>query len=118
MGIFTDVRARLEMEQRLRRATEDLERSRDLEMVAELAGATAHELNQPLMSMLAYAEMLERNKERDPAELKALETIVSEAERMAEIIRRLSQVTRYKTKEYVDGTLIVDLEQSSDVWED
>jgi PAS domain S-box-containing protein len=118
VGIFTDVRARLEMEQRLRRVTQDLERRRDLEMVAELAGATAHELNQPLMSMLAYAEMLERNTDRDPAERKALETIVSEAERMAEIVRRLSHVTRYKTKEYVDGTVIVDLEQSSDVWED
>ncbi len=43
----------------------------------------------------------------------SVKTILSESERMAEIVRKLGQITRYETKHYVGVTHIVDLDASS-----
>lgn len=85
-----------------------------LAVVAEVAGAAAHELNQPLTSVMGYAELLERRVPPDDAlALKASRTIRREAERMADIVRRIGQLTRYETRPYVGGARIVDLDASS-----
>ncbi len=60
VGILTDLRDRVQLERKLSDATLRLERSeRSAEMIA-LAGTAAHELNQPLTSVLGYAELLKR----------------------------------------------------------
>lgn len=82
-------------------------------LIAELAGAAAHELNQPLTAVMGYAELLE--KRVDPADpiLLPLRRLREEAERMASIVRRIAGITRYETMDYVAGARIVDLERSS-----
>ena len=52
-GIFTDLRERVRVEQQLAQAQEQLAMSEKQSLLAELAGATAHELNQPLTSVMA-----------------------------------------------------------------
>ena len=47
VGIFTDLRERMRMEQKLHDAQEQLLAQERQAIVAELAGAAAHELNQP-----------------------------------------------------------------------
>jgi hypothetical protein len=42
-----------------------------------------------------------------------VETILKEADRMAEIVRKIGRITHYETKTYVGGTQILDLEKSS-----
>jgi PAS domain S-box-containing protein len=112
VGIFTDIRERLAMEARLSQAQDEL-RSRERQaVVAELAGAAAHELNQPLTSVIGYAELL-RRKIQDPTLCRGLDVIIAESERMAEIVRKVGRITRYETKNYVGGTKIVDLEKAS-----
>lgn len=112
VGIFTDIRERLAMEARLHQAQDEL-RSRERQaLVAELAGAAAHELNQPLTSVIGYAELLRRRLE-DPATRRGLDVIIAESERMAEIVRKVGRITHYETKSYVGSTKIVDLERSS-----
>ena len=112
VGIFTDIRERLAMEARLNQAQDEL-RSRERQaLVAELAGAAAHELNQPLTSVIGYAELLRRRLE-DPATRRGLDIIITESERMAEIVRKVGRITHYETKSYVGSTKIVDLERSS-----
>ena len=60
VGILSDLRDRVQLERKLSDATLRLERSeRSAEMIA-LAGTAAHELNQPLTSVLGYAELLKR----------------------------------------------------------
>jgi signal transduction histidine kinase len=102
-------------------------------MIAELAGAAAHELNQPLTSVLGYAELIRRRLQRaepkaersssppssrqsgeiDPLQ-NAANVIVTEAERMAEIVRKIGKITRYETKSYVGAAKILDLDRSSE----
>ncbi|MEZ4225194.1 MAG: PAS domain S-box protein [Polyangiaceae bacterium] len=113
VGIFTDIRERLRMEQRLTRAQEELRSREKQAIVAELAGAAAHELNQPLTSVIGYAELLRRNLDADTPMFNAAGVIISEAERMAEIVRKVGKITKYETKSYVGGAKILDLEKAS-----
>lgn len=114
LGIFTDIRDKLAMERRLALAQRELREHEKATAVAALGGAAAHELNQPLTSIMGYAEVLSRALMADPVLGRATQVIQSEAERMAEIIRKVGAVTRVETKEYVGGAQIIDLELSSD----
>lgn len=114
VGIFTDVRERLRMESRLARTQEELRVRERQAIVAELAGAAAHELNQPLTSVIGYAELLRRQLKDEPSLTNAAHVIISEAERMAEIVRKVGKITRYETKSYVGDQKILDLERASD----
>jgi PAS domain S-box-containing protein len=113
VGIFSDLRERIRIEQRLLKAQEKLEVSEKLAVVAQLAGAAAHELNQPLTSIMAYSEFLDRETDPDSPHKRAISTIASEAERMAEIVRKIGRITRFETKEYVGSASILDLDRSA-----
>jgi PAS domain S-box-containing protein len=77
--------------------------------MAQLAGATAHELNQPLTSILASLAMLRRLITGDGREHRIIDTMEQESERMAAIIRRMTKITNYTTTPYVGGAKIIDL---------
>jgi signal transduction histidine kinase len=114
VGIFTDLRQQIRIEERLEQAVESLERTQRQAVVAELAGAAAHELKQPLTSLLGYAELLRRGPPQDPERYeRAVETIYREARRVADIVRRIGRITNYKTKDYVGGARIVDLDEAA-----
>jgi PAS domain S-box-containing protein len=113
VGIFTDLREKMRMEQRLQQAQEQLLSQERQAIVAELAGAAAHELNQPLTSVMAYAELLKRRLGPETAAYSAAEVIFNEAERMAEIVRKIGKITKYETKSYVGRARILDLDRSA-----
>jgi signal transduction histidine kinase len=113
VGIFTDLRERIRMERRLAQAQEQILAQERQAIVAELAGAAAHELNQPLTSVMGYAELLKRRLQPDTAPYSAAEIIFNEAERMAEIVRKIGKITRYETKSYVGRARILDLDRSA-----
>jgi len=56
--------------------------------------AIAHELNQPLTSIMGYAEMLKRRLADGSPERRFADTIHSESERLSVIIRRLGRLAR------------------------
>jgi C4-dicarboxylate-specific signal transduction histidine kinase len=81
----------------------------------EVAGAAAHELNQPLTSVMTSVAMMRRLLAgTDDPPTKIMETVEREAERMASIIRRLSKLTEYTTKTYVGSSRIIDLDRVAD----
>ncbi len=113
LGIFTDIREKLAMESRLAQAQKELRQHERTAAIVELAGAAAHELNQPLTSVMGYAEYLKRALSADPQLDRAVSVIQSETERMAEIVRKVGRVTHYETKAYVGEAKIVDLDRAS-----
>lgn len=113
VGIFTDIRAQMAMESQLEEARRQLQNRERQDAIAEVAGAAAHELNQPLTSVMGYAEYLRRAVAEDENLARAADVILTETERMADIVRQVGRITRYETKPYVGGTKIVDLERSS-----
>lgn len=113
VGVFTDLREKLRIEQRLSEAQQKLASSERQALIAELAGTAAHELNQPLTSIIAYAELLLRKStEADPAH-RAATVIASEGHRMADIVRKIGKITRYETKSYVGSQKILDLDRAT-----
>jgi PAS domain S-box-containing protein len=114
VGLFTDLRERLQMQERLAAAQQELRAREKQALIAELAGAAAHELNQPLTSVMGYAELLKRRLDRDTPAYSAAHVIVNEAERMAEIVRKIGKITKYETKTYVGAAKILDLDKASE----
>jgi PAS domain S-box-containing protein len=117
VGILTDLRERIRMEQRLLQAQQKLQLSERQAMIAELAGAAAHELNQPLTSIMGYAELIQRQAKGlggpPPPHLRAVGIILAEAERMAGIVKKIGRITKYETTDYVGGARIVDISRST-----
>ncbi|MFN7952575.1 MAG: diguanylate cyclase [bacterium] len=83
------------------------------EAVIELAGAAAHEMNQPLTGILGRAALLDRRLEPDHPGRRDLEIIREQAERLGRCVARLARVSSYDTTEYLGARRILDLEQSS-----
>jgi PAS domain S-box-containing protein len=118
VGILTDLRERIRMEQRLLDAQQKLQLSEKQALVAELAGAAAHELNQPLTSIIGYAQLIQRQSapkadDAAPPHLRAVGIILSEAERMAGIVKKIGKITRYETTDYVGSARIMDLDRAA-----
>lgn len=113
VGIFTDLREKMRMEQKLQHAQEQIIAQERQAAIAELAGAAAHELNQPLTSVLNYATLLKRLLDKTSSAWGAAEVIEAEAERMAEIVRKIGKITKYETKSYVGKQKILDLDKAS-----
>lgn len=84
-----------------------------LQAVLETTGAICHELNQPMMALSGYTELLMRDLDpSDPAYPKIVK-IRSQVERMGAITQKLMGITRYETRDYAKGTRIVDIDKSS-----
>ncbi len=113
VGVFTDLRDKLQLERKLSDAETRLEESERNAVIVALAGTAAHELNQPLTSVMGYAELLKRKLKEDDFSFRPVDIIYREAERMAEIVRKIGKITRYETKSYIGQAKILDLDKAS-----
>jgi PAS domain S-box-containing protein len=113
VGVFRDLREELRRESELRKTRERLEEAEKAAVLSELAGAAAHELNQPLTSVLGFSELLFRRTREHEKGREELAAILREAERMAQIVKKIGRITRYETTAYVGKTRIVDLDRAS-----
>jgi len=113
VGIFSDLRDRIRIEQKLLQAQQKLQLTEKQALVAELAGAAAHELNQPLTSIIGYAQLVQRQSQPGDGHLRGVGVILREAERMADIVKKIGRITRYETTAYVGSAQILDLDRST-----
>ncbi|MGE0546716.1 MAG: PAS domain S-box protein [Kofleriaceae bacterium] len=113
VGILADLRERIRMEQRLLDAQQKLQLTEKQAVVAELAGAAAHELNQPLTSIMGYAQLIQRQSEPEAAHLRAVGVILNEAERIASIVKKIGKITKYETIDYVGTARMLDLNRAA-----
>ena len=91
-------------------ATKDLLADREKQLVAaQVAGAAAHELGQPLTSVLLNCDILTRVDATSISFAKSLNTIIEQCQRMRQILSSLSRINGYKTKPYVGDMQILDI---------
>ena len=97
-GVLTDVTARKQAELEVQQQRQLLTHLTRVATLGELSGALAHELNQPLTSILSNAQAALRLLERgavDAAELRdILRDIADEDRRAGDVIRRLRALLR------------------------
>jgi PAS domain S-box-containing protein len=79
--------------------------------VLEMAGAVCHELNQPMTVVSVNTEIISENMDKDQLREKLL-VIKDEIRKMSKITRKLMHITRYETREYLNGHIILDIDKS------
>ena len=98
----------------LEKAEEVLRETERLRVLAETAGATAHEINQPLQVILGNAQILQLELGPDSSQFQSLSDIIESGKRVSEIVKKMQSVRQYTTKSYTQGTKIVDFDRSSE----
>jgi PAS domain S-box-containing protein len=93
------------------RAEDDRIRRERMEGVLELAGAVCHELNQPMTVASINSEIMNEKMDRSALNDK-LNKIKKELKKMGHITRKLMHITRYETREYLDGRKILDIDKA------
>ncbi len=79
------------------------------QVAMELAGTTAHELNQPLTTLTLSLDVLKK-KIKDEDLKKYLEKIESSVNKISTIVKKLSKITKYETKTYFGNGKIISLD--------
>ncbi|MCJ7771764.1 MAG: transcriptional regulatory, partial [Desulfobacterales bacterium] len=80
----------------------------------EMAGAVCHELNQPMQTISGYTETLLKDLSKTDTAFDRLEKVMEEITRMGTITKKLMRITKYETKDYLQGIKIVDIDKASD----
>lgn len=100
----------------LRVANDELRRAQGLLIeqerqlaVGQLAGTAAHQLGQPLSSILLNCFLIDQLPKSDARFTTALAAIKGDAKRMAEMIEQLRTVKASAREEYIQGTEILSL---------
>ncbi len=109
VAVVQDTRESADLEARLHRATDQLIASEKRSATMEVAGAAAHNLNQPLTSIMGSVELLASRRDLPPDARRRINQVYDQLERMAHAVQELSQIRRYRTTTYVGDTQILDL---------
>ncbi len=114
LSVIRDIDDLKKAEVHLRKMEEDRKHKERLQIILETAGAVCHELNQPLMAISGYSELiLMMISKDDPVYDKNLK-ILEQINRMGEITGKLMGITKYRTKSFGRGRTIIDIEKASE----
>jgi signal transduction histidine kinase len=102
----------LSMKKRRQLEEERLQRER-LEGVIEMAGAACHELAQPLQSLSGYSHLLLTDLSEDNPLFGQIKKIQGMVNQLGQITKKIMHITRYETKEYIEGYKIIDIDKAS-----
>jgi two-component system NtrC family sensor kinase len=94
VGIFTDLRPRLDMERKFQETHLQLISSEKLASLGKLAAGIAHEINNPLGGILIYSSLMMEDLAEDDPKRQDLSRIVQEAGRCKEIVKSLLEFAR------------------------
>ena len=106
IGILRDISGR-------KQAEEDRIKKEKLVGVLEMAGAICHELNQPLHVIGGYSELLQLKMDKNDQLYSKLKIITEQVAKLGAITAKLSKITTYKTRKYVGGKKIIDIDKSA-----
>lgn len=96
-GIVQDITERKQAEERRKQLEQQLLQAQKIESIGRLAGGMAHDINNMLMPILGYAEIISmRMPEQDPGR-DDLEQIIGAANRVRDMTRQLLAFARKQT---------------------
>jgi PAS domain S-box-containing protein len=96
----------------LKEAEAAARQSERLQGALELAGAVCHDLNQPLMAITGYAELILLECPDGAPHAPLLNKMVDQVAKVGAITKKLMRVTRYETKTYLNQQ-IIDIDKAS-----
>lgn len=106
LGIARDITRRLEAEEEI------LQREK-LQTMIEMATAVCHEMNQPMQVVSGYSGLLLAGMTEDDPRYEDIKEISRQVGKMAVITTNLQNITTYKTRTYIKGRNMVDIDESS-----
>jgi PAS domain S-box-containing protein len=89
-----------------------------LKALLQMAGATAHEMNQPLMALQGNIELLQHANSTPEQNTTHIRRISEAGSRLAGIVRRIQTLRHDRVRPYPGGLTILDLDREADDSED
>jgi two-component system NtrC family sensor kinase len=110
VGIFVDLRERLDMEEKLRQTQEQLLQSEKLAAMGRLTSQIAHELNNPLYGIMNTLELLKTEISPESKRRKILEMALSETVRLSDLLKKMLSFSKpdEEEKQPTDINVILD----------
>ncbi len=110
VGIFVDLKDRLDMEHKLREAQEKLLQSEKLAAMGRLTSQIAHELNNPLYGIMNTLELLKTEISPQSKRRKILDMALSETVRLTELLQKMLRFSKpdEEEKQPTDVNTILD----------
>jgi signal transduction histidine kinase/BarA-like signal transduction histidine kinase len=108
-ALVRDVSERKKLDDETRDIYHQLLQAEKMAALGQTISGVAHELNNPLATILSWAERLTEKQTLEPAVRRGLETILSESERAARIVRNLLTFARkrHTTRAMVDVNQVI-----------
>jgi two-component system cell cycle sensor histidine kinase/response regulator CckA len=108
-ALVRDVSERKKLDDETRDIYHQLQQAEKMAALGQTVSGVAHELNNPLATILSYAERLSQRSTLEDPVRRGLETILSESERAARIVRNLLTFARKRqtTRAMVDINRVV-----------
>ena len=118
LAILRDITEQKHTVEELKKANQEILRQQKavieeerLKVLHHMAGATAHELNQPLMVLLGNIELMTMNKD-NPDKLMHHATKIEEAgHRISQVVKKIQTIHHFETKPYPGETAIMKFDQ-------
>ncbi len=80
-----------------------------LKVVLQMAGAAAHELNQPLMMLLGNIELMELDEFRPESVKELAPKIKKTAQRLSDTVKKIQTIDQYKIRKHDSNSDIIDI---------
>jgi HAMP domain-containing protein len=100
----------------LKKAQEELVKSKRLAAIGEVVASVNHEINNPLMIISGNAQFLEMSMKEYPDDMKErVKVILEETERISSVTKKLREIRNPVVEEYTSsGEQMIDLDRSSE----
>ena len=108
-----ELHARIKVGQRILDLQDERTARQRLQGVLEMAGAVCHELSQPLQIVATCCDLLLRGLDPQDPKVTTFRKLRAGVDRLGDLTGKILRVTEYRTKDYLDGRKIVDLEKAS-----
>jgi PAS domain S-box-containing protein len=99
-----------------KRAEEELLQKEKVQAVVEMAGAVCHEMNQPMQAVLVeLAECAVMGEFKKDTVKQRVERVQQHLNTVREMSLKLMHITRYETRDYLEGEKIIDIDKASGI---